>query len=164
MSYFKKILLALTILFPLHSHSATIYTVDIDTNNSSVTVDGAETYTISGMFNLIIDGTDLTFTNIDTTTQPINIASELFFTNAIANYDGLNFEYRSDPPELPVIADIYTGTFDGSILNLSGETQGSAFFNFNIEANVITSVPLPGTFVLLLSGLVSLLGYSKRKA
>ena len=163
MSFYTKCLLTLTILFPLIGHSATIYTVDINASNSSVMVDGAETYTIAGTFNVAVDGSDLTLSNIDTATLPINIASELFFVSAITNYDGLNFDYRSDPPEAPVIADIYTGTFDGSILSLSGQTQGSAYFDFDIKANVVSPVPLPGALILFLSGFIGLLGYSVRK-
>ena len=159
-----KWLFALALVFPLAGHCATIYTVDIDASNSSVTVDGTETYSILGSFNITIDNSNLSFTNLDTITQPTNIASELFFTNAIATYDGLNFEYRSDPPESPVIANIYTGAFDGNVLNLSGQTQGSAFFDFNIQANVVSSVPLPGALVLFLSGFIGLVGFFSKKS
>ena len=160
---FIKWLLTLTLVFPFIGHCATIYTVDIDTNNSSVTVDGTETYSILGTFNITIDNSSLTFKNIDTITQPTNIASELFFIYAVANYDGLNFEYRSDPPELPVIANIYTGTFDGNVLNLSGQTQGTVFIDFSIKANVISSVPLPGALVFFLSGFAGLIGFTVKR-
>lgn len=53
-----KWMLALAMSFPLIVQGATTYTVDIDTNNSSVTVDGSDTYSIFGTFTLTVENSN----------------------------------------------------------------------------------------------------------
>ena len=159
-----KIIISLLALFlSTSSYGAMIYLAEIDAAQSSGYIEGANPYQISGAIQITVDINSIQFSNVNLSTSPLDVSNELIIP-AIGSYDGLNFEYREYPPELPILGNWYAGTFDGSTLFMQATTYNGTLYDFTINTLSVTPVPLPSALLLFSSGIFGLFLQLKRKA
>ncbi len=141
---------------PAVSSASTVYTADVDPAQSFVFIDGAGPSQISGSLRVIVDVGSIRFENIDLLITPEDYLSNNLLIAAAGSYDGTNFNYMSGPPTLSVIPDYYLGTFDGSLLQLSGYTDFGTMLEYTINSSSVSAVPLPSGLLLFFSGILGL--------
>ncbi|MCO6411493.1 MAG: hypothetical protein J5I92_01995 [Thiogranum sp.] len=160
---FKAVAVLLCLTFSSVSIASTVYVAEINPAQSAGYVDGVDPYQISGSLRVIIEGATIRFENIDLATNPIDASSELIIA-AAGDYDGFNFEYWENPPELPVLGNWYSGTFDGNALFMQATTYNGTLYDFTINSSTVTAVPLPSGFLSFSSGLFGIVFQAKRRA
>ncbi|HED33210.1 MAG TPA: hypothetical protein ENJ08_03190 [Gammaproteobacteria bacterium] len=123
---------------------------------------GLGTLFVGGAFTATFDTTTIQFSNINITTNP---SSSFVFPDYSGTFDSLSFS-GSQPVSILGLYNTYSGTFDGTNLNIAGVFYDPYYdgytYNYNISASV-SSVPVPAAVWLFGSGLLGLLGIAKRK-
>lgn len=159
---FKAAAVLMCLTFSSVSIASTVYVAEINPAQSSGYIDGVDPYQISGSLRVIIEGATIRFENIDLTTSPTDVSSELII-DAAGSYDRFNFEYSENLPTLPVLRNWYSGTFDGNALFMQATTYNGILYDFTINSSNVTAVPLPSGLLLFSSGLLGIFFQTKRK-
>lgn len=93
---------------------------------------GIGSYFISGTFDMLVTGTEISFINIDVDQTPGNSHGS-FIPEYLMSYDGVAFfSPELDDNNIPVNV---IGTFDGYTLRMSGSVPGNITNNFIINAH-----------------------------
>lgn len=150
----KLFICAMLIIVTPPSMAASVYIADLDSSQSSffVNFDDTSKFQLSGSLKIKIDSGTIQFEDIDISSAPSFSTSDMILSD-VGSYDGFNFQYVLCDT---CLGNAYEGTFDGSSLLLQGITFGTSAFNYSIASSSITAVPLPNSFILILTSLAGL--------
>ena len=152
-----KTISMLCILFLISSNSqaATVtYDFNVDSSRSggwlTMHDDSGYSYDMSGTFQATFTETEVIFNQ---NYSEVYTGGPFYFALlSTATFDGYNFSGSyTDPSDSQRLA-FFSGTFDGITLALNGSQYDPIYWH-NYSLVGVNTVPLPGSFVFLLSGL-----------